>query len=62
MAQLPGNGLHDGSLFEKKGEDMRDALAFWVRSEKMHLSALDMILHDCWDIVTRKDDPTLRLY
>jgi hypothetical protein len=42
MAKLPGNGLHDGSLFENKEEGMRDASAFWVRFGKMHLSALDM--------------------
>jgi hypothetical protein len=41
MAQLPGNELHDGSLFEKKEEDMRDASSFWVRFGKMHVSAID---------------------
>jgi hypothetical protein len=42
MAQLLGNGLHDGSLFEKKEEDMRDALAFWVCFGKMHVSAMNV--------------------
>jgi hypothetical protein len=46
MAQLPGNGLHDGSLFEKKAEDMRDASAFWVRFGNMHLSAIDVSFSD----------------
>jgi hypothetical protein len=53
MAQLPGNGLHDGPLFEKKEEDMRDASAFWVRSGKMHLSAIDLLFSNhpkCLDL------------